>query len=93
MLVLTRKMNESIIIDGGIEVMVVAVHGNKVRLGFRAPADVAIQRTERVTRSFEFRPQPFRLLLAKRERAPLLPVFISQPVEIRLFYLYGPPGG
>ena len=49
MLVLTRKINESIIIDGGIEVMVVAVHGNKVRLGFRAPADVAIQRTERVT--------------------------------------------
>ena len=49
MLVLTRKLNESITIDGGIEVMVVAVHGNKVRLGFRAPADVAIQRTERAT--------------------------------------------
>ena len=49
MLVLTRKLNETVVIDGGIEIMVVAVHGNKVRLGFRAPADVAIQRTEIVT--------------------------------------------
>jgi carbon storage regulator len=49
MLVLTRKLNESVIIDGGIEIMVVAVRGNKVRLGFRAPAEVAIQRSERVS--------------------------------------------
>jgi carbon storage regulator CsrA len=42
-------MNESVIIDGEIEIMVVAVRGNKVRLGFRAPADVVIQRSERVT--------------------------------------------
>ena len=47
MLVLTRKTNESIYIDGSIEVMVVAVRGNRVRLGFRAPADVTIQRKER----------------------------------------------
>jgi len=46
MLVLTRKLNESVVIDGGIEIMVVAVRGNKVRLGFRAPAEVAIQRAE-----------------------------------------------
>lgn len=46
MLVLTRKLNESVIIDGGIEIMVVAVRGNKVRLGFRAPDDVTIQRSE-----------------------------------------------
>jgi carbon storage regulator len=49
MLVLTRKTNESIYIDGSIEVMVVAVRGNRVRLGFRAPADVTIQRKERAT--------------------------------------------
>jgi len=51
MLVLSRRMNESVIIDGGIEVMVVAVHGNKVRLGFRAPADVIIKRQERAVGS------------------------------------------
>jgi carbon storage regulator len=48
MLVLTRKLNESIVIDGSIEVMVVQVGGNRVRLGFRAPADVSIQRKERL---------------------------------------------
>ena len=50
MLVLTRKTNESICIGPGIEVMVVGVRGNRVRLGFRAPADVSIQRKERLTR-------------------------------------------
>jgi len=51
MLVLTRKTNESICIGPGIEVMVVGVRGNRVRLGFRAPADVSIQRKERLMRS------------------------------------------
>ena len=51
MLVLTRKVNESIIIDGDIEVMVVQVRGNRVRLGFRAPSDVSIQRRERILES------------------------------------------
>jgi len=55
MLVLTRKTNESICIDGGIEVMVVAVRGNRVRLGFRAPSDVSIQRKERLAGSAEER--------------------------------------
>jgi carbon storage regulator len=49
MLVLTRKTNESVFIAGGIEVMVVQVRGNRVRLGFRAPANVSIQRRERAT--------------------------------------------
>ena len=40
-------MNESVYIDDQIEVMVVAVRGNKVKLVFRAPANVSIQRRER----------------------------------------------
>ena len=48
MLVLTRKTNEAIVIDGGIEVMVVQVRGNRVRLGFRAPSNISIQRRERL---------------------------------------------
>lgn len=47
MLVLTRKTNESVFIDGQIEVVVVGVRGKKVKLGFRAPANVSIQRQER----------------------------------------------
>jgi carbon storage regulator CsrA len=53
MLVLTRKINESICIDGGIEIMVVQVRGNRVRLGFRAPTDVSIQRKERSVASVD----------------------------------------
>lgn len=47
MLVLTRKINESISIAGGIEVLVVDVRGKRVRLGFQAPRSVSIQRKER----------------------------------------------
>jgi carbon storage regulator len=46
MLVLSRKLDESIVIDGNIEVTVLAVHGRRVKLGVRAPGDVAIRRSE-----------------------------------------------
>jgi len=46
MLVLSRKVNESVIIDGGIRVMVVGIRGNQVRLGFEAPSGVRIFREE-----------------------------------------------
>ena len=46
MLVLSRKLGESIVIGNGITVTVVEVHGDRVRLGFTAPADVPIHREE-----------------------------------------------
>jgi carbon storage regulator CsrA len=46
MLVLSRKVNEEIIIAGNIRVTVVSIRGNQVRLGFTAPKDVSIQRSE-----------------------------------------------
>ena len=46
MLVLSRKLGEKIIIGDGIELMVVAVAGNRVRLGIAAPADCRILRAE-----------------------------------------------
>ena len=46
MLVLTRKVNQSIIIDGDIEVVVLEVRGEQVRLGIRAPQDVVVHRKE-----------------------------------------------
>ena len=46
MLVLSRKKNESIVIDGKIIVTIVEVRGDKVRLGIEAPRDVAIHRSE-----------------------------------------------
>lgn len=46
MLVLSRKKNESIVIDGNIVVTVVEVRGDKVRLGIEAPKEVPIHRSE-----------------------------------------------
>ena len=46
MLVLSRKKNESIVIDGNIVIEVVQVKGNQVRLGINAPRNVRILRGE-----------------------------------------------
>ena len=46
MLVLTRKPAQSIMIGDGIEVQVLSVSGEKVRLGITAPRDVSIFREE-----------------------------------------------
>jgi carbon storage regulator len=46
MLVLTRKIGESIAIQTGIHLTVVAVEGQHVRLGIDAPESVAILRSE-----------------------------------------------
>jgi carbon storage regulator len=46
MLVLTRKPDQSIIIGDGIEVEVLSVAGEKVRLGIKAPREVEIFRHE-----------------------------------------------
>ena len=46
MLVLTRKTNQKIVIDGHIEVSVIQVRGNRVRIGIKAPDNVSIERSE-----------------------------------------------
>jgi carbon storage regulator len=65
MLVLSRKLNEKIVIDGGIVVTVVKIEGGQVRLGIEAPGHVKVFREE---------------VLAKSERqtvaAPLVPTAV-----------------
>jgi carbon storage regulator len=46
MLVLSRKMNESIVIQDHIKVTVVEIRGDKVRLGIEAPREVPVHRME-----------------------------------------------
>jgi carbon storage regulator len=46
MLVLSRKVNENIVIDGRIVVKVVRTEGNFVKLGIEAPPDVPVHRQE-----------------------------------------------
>ena len=46
MLVLSRRVGETIVIDGNITVTVLEFSGSRVRLGFDAPQDVFIRRNE-----------------------------------------------
>ncbi len=46
MLVLTRKHNQSIIIGNNIEIMVVEIRGDQVKIGIKAPKNVSIYRSE-----------------------------------------------
>lgn len=46
MLVLSRKINESIIINDDIVVTIIEVRGDKVRLGIEAPRNVSVHRQE-----------------------------------------------
>ena len=48
MLVLSRKLGERIAIDGDIQLEVLEVSGNRVRLGIVAPDDCRIMRAERL---------------------------------------------
>jgi len=54
MLVLSRKIGEEIVIAGHIRVKVVAVQGNRVRLGIVAPEDVTVHREEIHRQRMEF---------------------------------------
>ncbi len=46
MLVLSRKLNESIIIDDQIKITIVEIRGDKIRIGIEAPKNVAVHRRE-----------------------------------------------
>jgi carbon storage regulator len=46
MLILSRKLNESIVIDGKIIVKIVKVDGENIRLGIEAPSNIAVHRQE-----------------------------------------------
>jgi carbon storage regulator len=66
MLVLTRRINEEIVIGDDIVVTVVAVQGEKVRLGIVAPRSVRVDRREIHERRTHGPAQP--------GRAPAVPV-------------------
>ena len=46
MLVLSRKKDQSIIINGNVRVMLIEIRGDKIRLGIEAPKDVTVHREE-----------------------------------------------
>lgn len=46
MLVLTRKLNESIMVGDNVKITIVDVKGDQVKLGITAPREVAVHREE-----------------------------------------------
>lgn len=46
MLILTRRISESIIIGDNVKITVLGVKGNQVRFGIAAPKDVSVHREE-----------------------------------------------
>jgi len=46
MLILTRRIGESLMIGDNVNVTVLGIRGNQVRIGVNAPKDVAVHREE-----------------------------------------------
>jgi carbon storage regulator len=46
MLVLTRKVDETIIIDGRIKVTIIGIRGQNIRVGVEAPQEIPVWREE-----------------------------------------------
>ena len=55
MLVLSRKKNQTIVIDGQIEIEVLKIKGNTVRLGITAPSNIKVLRGELAPFEIEMR--------------------------------------
>jgi carbon storage regulator len=72
MLVLSRKKNESIVINNDIIVTVVEIRGDKVRLGIVAPKEVPVHRQE-----------VYDAIHGKEgtEPAPAAPVVVNKPLD------------
>ena len=58
MLVLSRKANETIVLDNAIEVTVLEILGERVKIGINAPRDVPIVRQELLHQTRNDHPSP-----------------------------------
>jgi carbon storage regulator len=74
MLVLSRKVNERIVIGSNVQVTVLAVCGNRVKLGIVGPKDVPIHRQELYDRITVHRSRRVRVkeLLRSTDESPVM---------------------
>jgi carbon storage regulator CsrA len=69
MLILTRKIDQSIIIQGNITVMVLGVERDRVKIGIAAPENVTVLREELVENHGANAPLPLRPRMPARQAA------------------------
>ena len=58
MLILTRKVGESVLIGNDISITVLSVRGNQVKLGVEAPKEVSVHREEIYQRIKQIKDEP-----------------------------------
>jgi carbon storage regulator len=81
MLILTRKIDQSIIIQGNITIMVLGVERDRVKLGIAAPADVSVLREELTADYAQNAPSPLRRRVAKPNLTPMHGTLALKPEE------------
>ena len=59
MLILTRKVGESVLIGDDISITVLSVRGNQVKLGVEAPKEVSVHREEIYQRIKQMKDEPY----------------------------------
>jgi carbon storage regulator CsrA len=79
MLILTRKIDQAIVIQGNITIMVLGVERDRVKLGIQAPAEVAVLREELVADEAMPAPSPLRRRTVKTNVTPIHGALALQP--------------
>lgn len=71
MLVMSRKANESITVNGDIIVTVVDIRGDKVRLGIQAPREASVHRSEVLDAISRESDDPYRTVIQSSKEPPV----------------------
>jgi carbon storage regulator len=70
MLILTRRVGETVVIGNDVDVTVLGVKGNQVRLGVKAPREVSVHREEIYKRIKDEKQESTRSTSKERARTP-----------------------
>lgn len=70
MLVITRKENETVFIGKDVQVSILEIKGNKVRVGILAPSEISIYRTEEEMRLKEYEEETTKMITSLKLNYP-----------------------